>query len=115
MLECAWYNADEVREMAGDWDFSDDGRKRQSQRMNTFAEFEKSHGRYVICDFVCPTEKTRETTGQRKNNEPRKQHNRNKTSKSEKKHKTQRTTTASSETVKNKKRKRKKKRKELDR
>ena len=46
--------------MAGDWDFSDDGRKRQSQRMNTFAEFEKSHGRYVICDFVCPTEKTRE-------------------------------------------------------
>ena len=28
--------------------------------MNTFAEFEKSHGRYVICDFVCPTAKTRE-------------------------------------------------------
>ena len=46
--------------MAGDWDFSDEGRKRQSQRMNTFAEFEKSHGRHVICDFVCPTERTRE-------------------------------------------------------
>ena len=39
LLEAAWYNADEVRGMAGDWDFSDDGRKRQSQRMNTFAEF----------------------------------------------------------------------------
>ena len=60
ILECAWYNADQVREMAGDWDFSDEGRKRQSQRMNTFAEFEKSHGRHVICDFVCPTERTRE-------------------------------------------------------
>ena len=60
LLEAAWYNADEVRGMAGDWDFSDDGRKRQSERMNTFAEFEKSHGRFVICDFVCPTEKTRE-------------------------------------------------------
>ena len=60
LLKAAWYNADEVRGMAGDWDFSDDGRKRQSERMNTFAEFEKSHGRFVICDFVCPTEKTRE-------------------------------------------------------
>ena len=60
IMECAWYNADNVREMAGDWDFSDEGRSRQSQRMNTFAEFEKSHGRFVICDFVCPTEKTRE-------------------------------------------------------
>ena len=59
LLNAAWYNADQVREMAGDWDFSDDGRKRQSQRMNTFAEFEKSHSRNVICDFVCPTENTR--------------------------------------------------------
>ena len=25
-------------------------------RMKTFANFEKSNGRYVICDFVCPTE-----------------------------------------------------------
>ena len=29
-------------------------------RMKTFADFEKSHGRFVICDFVCPTEATRE-------------------------------------------------------
>ena len=59
LLNAAWYNADQDREMAGDWDFSDDGRKRQSQRMNKFAEFEKSHSRNVICDFVCPTENTR--------------------------------------------------------
>ena len=29
-------------------------------RMRTFADFEKAHGRYVVCDFVCPTKETRE-------------------------------------------------------
>ena len=28
--------------------------------MRAFADFEKSHGRLVICDFVCPTKITRE-------------------------------------------------------
>ena len=41
LLQAAWYNADKVREMANDWDFSDEGRKRQSNRMRTFADFEK--------------------------------------------------------------------------
>jgi len=59
LLEAAWYNADKVREMANDWDFSESGRLRQSQRMRTFADFEKSHDRFVICDFVCPTKDTR--------------------------------------------------------
>lgn len=59
-LECAWYNADEVRKMANDWDFSPEGRVRQANRMKTFADYEKSHKRYVICDFVCPTQQTRE-------------------------------------------------------
>ena len=60
LLKSAWYNADKVREMANDWDFSDEGRIRQSMRMRTFADFEKSNGRFVICDFVCPTKITRE-------------------------------------------------------
>tara|TARA_B100001778_G_scaffold153478_1_gene126041 strand:- start:478 stop:888 length:411 start_codon:yes stop_codon:yes gene_type:complete len=60
LLNAAWYNADQVRKMANDWDFSDDGRSRQSMRMKAFADFEKSHGRYVVCDFVCPTKETRE-------------------------------------------------------
>ena len=60
LIEAAWYNADKVRGMAGDWDFSDEGRARQSLRMKTFADFESSHNRFVICDFVCPTNKTRE-------------------------------------------------------
>ena len=59
LLKSAWYNADKVREMSNDWDFSDSGRSRQSMRMKTFADFEKSHGRYVVCDFVCPTKETR--------------------------------------------------------
>ncbi len=60
ILNAAWYNADKLREMANDWDFSNDGRRRQSKRMRTFADFEKSQGRLVVCDFVCPTKETRE-------------------------------------------------------
>ena len=60
LLESAWYNADKVREMANDWDFSDEGRKRQSFRMKALANFEKENGRTVICDFICPTKKARE-------------------------------------------------------
>lgn len=58
-LECAWYNADKVREMAGDWDFSQEGRQRQAMRMRTIADFERNQGRIVICDFVCPTDISR--------------------------------------------------------
>ena len=61
LIDAAWYNADVVRKMANDWDFSSEGRIRQSMRMKTFADFEKSHNRYVICDFVCPTRTTQET------------------------------------------------------
>jgi len=56
---CAWYNADKIREMADDWDFTPDGRHRQSFRMAALAMFESDQGRKVICDFVCPTKITR--------------------------------------------------------
>ncbi len=59
LLKAAWYNADKVRDMANDWDFSKEGRLRQALRMKTFADYEKSHKRYVLCDFVCPTKETR--------------------------------------------------------
>jgi len=58
-LECAWFNADKVREMANDWEFSEDARIRQARRMANIADYEKGCGRTVICDFVCPTEITR--------------------------------------------------------
>ena len=60
LLDAAWYNADRVRSMANDWDFSEEGRLRQASRMKIFADFEKENGRFVVCDFVCPTHKTRE-------------------------------------------------------
>jgi adenylylsulfate kinase len=58
LLNAAWYNADKVREMANDWDFSPEGRVRQSLRMKNLADFEKEHNRTVLCDFVCPTKET---------------------------------------------------------
>ena len=58
---CAWYNADIVRSSSNDWDFSKEGRSRQAMRMKTFANFEKSNGRYVICDFVAPTKAARDS------------------------------------------------------
>ena len=62
-LSCAWYNADNLREMADDWDFSEEGRKRQSFRMKALADFEKENGRKVICDFICPTKEARKIFG----------------------------------------------------
>jgi adenylylsulfate kinase len=58
-LECAWFNADEVRRMANDWQFSEAARIRQARRMRNLADFEKGEGKAVICDFVCPTQLTR--------------------------------------------------------
>jgi cytidylate kinase len=58
-LDCAWFNADEVRRMANDWEFDADARIRQARRMCNLADYEKSEGRTVICDFVCPTHLTR--------------------------------------------------------
>ena len=46
--------------MANDWDFSQEGRMRQSFRMKALADFEKENDRTVICDFICPTKKARE-------------------------------------------------------
>ena len=57
---CAWYNADVLRKYSNDWDFSLEGSIRQANRMKTFADFERSNGRWVICDFVAPTKKARE-------------------------------------------------------
>lgn len=47
-----WFNADEIRKRYNDWDFSKEGRIRQSLRMFDFAL--KCKGDYVICDFVAP-------------------------------------------------------------
>lgn len=59
MFNAVWLNADEVRKEADDWDFSPEGRKRQSLRMWTLAEESVDNNRVVVADFICPTEQTR--------------------------------------------------------
>ena len=59
MFNAVWINADVVRKEADDWDFSEEGRKRQSLRMWTLAEEAVDRNRNVVADFVCPTEETR--------------------------------------------------------
>ena len=59
MFNAIWLNADEVRKEANDWDFSEQGRIRQANRMNTLAKEAIANNRIVVADFVCPTEKTR--------------------------------------------------------
>jgi len=62
-LNAVWLNADEVRKEANDWDFSEDGRRRQSLRMRSLAEGAVGNNRTVVADFICPTKKTREHFG----------------------------------------------------
>jgi hypothetical protein len=47
-----WLNADDVRKKYNDWDFSHEGRIRQSLRMRELADSYDTD--YVICDFVAP-------------------------------------------------------------
>jgi len=47
-----WLNADDVRKKYNDWDFSHEGRIRQSLRMRELADSYDCD--YVICDFVAP-------------------------------------------------------------
>ena len=63
MFNAVWLNADEVRKEADDWDFSEEGRKRQSLRMWSFAEEAVDSNRVVVADFICPTEETRKQFG----------------------------------------------------
>ena len=59
LLKAKRLNADEVRKEANDWDFSEEGRKRQSKRMADFALKLKQEGNIVVADFVCPTPEAR--------------------------------------------------------
>jgi hypothetical protein len=51
-VEVNWFNADDIRRKYNDWDFSQDGRIRQSIRMFQFSM--EAGGDYVICDFIAP-------------------------------------------------------------
>lgn len=53
-----WLNADKIRELYNDWDFTTEGRIRQATRMAALAAV--SDDDYTIADFVCPLPEMRE-------------------------------------------------------
>ena len=59
LIESKRLNADEIRKAADDWDFSEEGRIRQSKRMAENAIKLKNEGNNVIADFICPTPEAR--------------------------------------------------------
>ena len=59
LIESKRLNADEIRRAANDWDFSEEGRTRQSRRMSEVALKLKNEGNNVIADFICPTPEPR--------------------------------------------------------
>lgn len=54
------FNADEFRKTYNDWDFSDQGRRRQAERMRTAALNAWQENKYAILDFVCPKQEYRD-------------------------------------------------------
>ena len=59
LIKAKWLSADKVRKEADDWDFSNEGRKRQAKRMANFADKYKQQGYHVVADFICPTPEAR--------------------------------------------------------
>ncbi len=59
LLNAKRLNADEIRKAANDWDFSEEGRKRQAKRMAEQALKLKGEGNFVVADFICPTPEAR--------------------------------------------------------
>ena len=59
LIKASRVNADEVRKKFNDWDFSLEGRIRQSNRMNELSDQEIKKNKNVVTDFVCPTKDAR--------------------------------------------------------
>jgi len=58
-LNAVHLNADEIRDLFNDHNFSRAGRFTQARRMRDLAEIVTRNGTPVVVDFVCPLEETR--------------------------------------------------------
>jgi adenylylsulfate kinase len=56
--KCLWLNADTIREQYNDWDFSENGRIRQSVRMRHLAD--EANVDVVMVDMVAPMQEQRD-------------------------------------------------------
>lgn len=61
LLGAVHLNADKVREEYNDWDFSSEGRFRQSQRMRYLSDGVVKAGKIAVADFIAPTVEARKT------------------------------------------------------
>ena len=52
MIDAEWLNADIVREKFKDFDFSEEGRLRQAERMKKLAEKIISDNKHAVVDFI---------------------------------------------------------------
>ena len=53
-----WINADKIRSLYQDWDFSHEGRLRQAQRLSDLANV--CDDDYVLVDFIAPLKESRD-------------------------------------------------------
>ena len=58
-LNANWINADMIRKINDDWDFSKNGVLRQAKRMGELANNLNKENKFVIADFICPFEEGR--------------------------------------------------------
>lgn len=58
-IPTAFLNGDNIRGMLNDWDFSEEARIRQAERVTTYSLFEETWGRSSVIDIIAPTAQTR--------------------------------------------------------
>jgi adenylylsulfate kinase len=63
LIGAVFLNADEIRKEYDDWDFSPEGRMRQSLRMKFLSDGVVKAGKIAVADFICPTRQAREQFG----------------------------------------------------
>ena len=59
LIGAVYINADQVRTQYDDWDFTPEGRQRQTLRMLHLSQGVELAGKVAVVDFVCPTNKLR--------------------------------------------------------